>query len=286
VARFLKLAAVGVRPPEQDRPGDAASALLQRIMQELEPVLDWKPELVLLPGACDAPLRGRAEELVAAEVREKLLAIARETRCAIAYASALGTLVAIERDGREIAGRGPVFESSVGRIALLATEDLLDETIQDRCRAAQPDLVLFSSQLPGGMLERYWAFACRAHFSSAVLFRSDLRLPCRIVSPVGAIVAESTNYQSHAEARINLDCAVVHLDDNRERLQGLVQRMPDSFSVHDPGNLGAVLVSNAAEGSTRKLLQEQGVETIDQYFDRYRAAREKSLRDAAAGPRA
>jgi hypothetical protein len=285
VARLLKVAAAGVRPPltgpsGPERDQDPAEVVMHHIMRELDTALAWKPDVLLLPQSCDAPLAS-ADARCAAKVYEALSRLARERGCLIGYASARGSLVVIDRDGRETDAGAPqplVRECSVGKVALIRTDDLFDDGLLARLQTLHPEMILFSSELPGGTLEQYWAFACRAHLASAVLYRSDLRLPCRIVSPVGALVATSTNYQGHAQATVNLDSAVVHLDDNRENLLRLIQRRPDGISVHDPGNLGAVLVSNEArEGSMAEILKEEGVETIDQYFGRYLAVREQSL---------
>jgi len=90
-------------------------------------------------------------------------------------------------------------------------------------------------------------------------------------SPVGHRTAASTNYFPHVTTQINLDCAVVHLDFNWEKLRALKERYGCSASIFDPGQLGAVLItSEDPEVPVTQMIGEFGIETLDAYLDRSR----------------
>lgn len=295
MARRVKIAAVGVRPPTRSSSllerGSAFELVLHHIDRELRQALASEPDLVLLPESCDRPLDLSAAEdddweaRFANGIQTAMARVARDHGCLLAYGRGRRSLVVIERDGavagihRQPGAEAPSFIAcSVGMLACVLSDGLQNAKSLSRCREAKPELILFASRFPGGLLEQFWAFTQRAHLASAVLFRSDLRLPCRIVTPVGAVVAASTTAQTHARASINLDSAVVHLDENREKLLALQMRMPDGITVSDPGHLGAVLLSNEASGGTvGDLMAQAGIESIDQYFSRYLSVRERSL---------
>lgn len=238
MAARVRVAAVGVRPPQ--RAGDQVA---HHALREVESALAWRPDRILFPESCDRPLDAPADE-PAPVLAEELRRIAAEHRCVVAYGRGR-VLTVLDRDARETTA--PFVESSLGKLACVVSDDLQNESLLARCRDERPDLILVASRFPGGMLEQYWAFSCRCHLASAVLFRSDLRLPCRIVSPVGAILAASTTAQTHARAAISMDCAVVHLDDHREKLLALQRSLGEGITISDPGHLGCVLVTN--EGS-------------------------------------
>lgn len=70
-------------------------------------------------------------------------------------------------------------------------------------------------------------------------------------------------------ARVNLDCCVVHLDYNREKLAAARQKYGPLVTVHDPGNLGVVLLTSEIEGtSAREVAQEFDIELWDDYYKR------------------
>jgi len=60
-------------------------------------------------------------------------------------------------------------------------------------------------------MQAYWAYSRRSHFVGAIASRST---PSQILNPLGQVVASNTNYYDYAVARVNLDCALVHLDFN------------------------------------------------------------------------
>jgi hypothetical protein len=299
---IVKVAAVDVRPPEREslitERGSMLELVIHHIQREVDQALPWKPDLILLPESCDRPLDLERADVAGWEsdnapaVRGHLAGVARANGCVVAYGAGEEELLVIEKDG-SLAGRyqrrreprARFITCSLGKLALALSADLQDHGQLGVLAAGRPDLVLAASRFPGGMLEQYWAFACRAHLASAVLFRSDLRLPCRIVSPVGSVLAQSTTAQTHARYAINLNSAVVHLDNNRQKLLDLQRSLGEQIAISDPDHLGSVHVACTAPGvSVKDLLRRFSIETVDEYFDRYLAARERSLA-AARAPR-
>lgn len=116
----------------------------------------------------------------------------------------------------------------------------------------------------GGLMQNYWAYSCRAHFAGAVC-----GLPCNVISPVGENLANSTNYTHYLTQSVNLDCKVVHLDFNGEKLRAAKQKYGPKFKISDPGYLGAILISSESEEFTiDDIIKEFEIEILDDYFTR------------------
>ena len=143
-----------------------------------------------------------------------------------------------------------------------------------RCQyvRSRPDLVIFSSMYHGGLMQRYWAYSCRAHFVAAIGATGGY-----VISPVGELLAESTNYFDRISARLNFDCQVVHLDYNWEGLRKAREKHGTKVRVFDPGFLGSVLIlSETDEFSALDVVKEFGIELLDDYFERALAIQAKN----------
>jgi hypothetical protein len=116
----------------------------------------------------------------------------------------------------------------------------------------------------GGLMQAYWAYSGRMFFAAAISGKGGF-----ILSPVGELIAKSTNYFNYVTAIVNLDYVVVHLDYNWERLKAMRAKYGDKAQVFDPGYLGAVLVSSEADDiSAREMAREFDLELLDDYFAR------------------
>lgn len=154
-----------------------------------------------------------------------------------------------------------VFSSDLGRIGAMICFDLNFEPLLDIYRAQKPDLLLFSSMFHGGLLQNLWAFRCRSWLVAAT------PVECSIKNPLGMEVAHSTNYTQYITARINTDCALVHLDYHREKLDALKTKHGSGVTILDPGKLGSLLVTSETDGlSVRDLLNEFEIKTLDEYL--------------------
>ena len=72
--------------------------------------------------------------------------------------------------------------------------------------------------------------------------------------------------------KINLDYALVHIDRNELKFFAAKQKYGDRLVIHDPGHIGAVMLSY--EGTDRTvwdIIREFGIFSLDDYFAECRA---------------
>ena len=143
-----------------------------------------------------------------------------------------------------------------------------------RYAAQKPDLILFSSMYHGGLSQEYWAYSCRAYFAGAICNDQS-----RILNPFGETLASTTNYYNFVTGKINLDYALVHIDNNAEKYRAAKEKYGDQLLIHDPGHIGAVMMTY--EGTDRTvwdIIREFGITPLDDYFNACRAHRASSIR--------
>jgi len=267
--------------------------------QKINQVLPDEPDLIVLPECCDmpsglAPERLREYYLQRGDRILNLLAgIAQRHHCYIAYPSirtmddgswrngvrlidrggkVVGTynknhpvIIEMEADKVLCGKDAPIMECDFGRVACAICFDLNFHPLRLKYVEEQPDLILFPSMFHGGFMQQYWAYSCRAHLVGAIAGG----LPSSIVSPVGEITASTSSYYDYVSATVNLDCVVVHLDQNRQRLDAMKQKYGKKVKVSDPGHLGSVLVSSETDVFTiEDLIQEFSLERLDAYMAR------------------
>ena len=110
-------------------------------------------------------------------------------------------------------GKGAVVvDTAIGRFGGAICFDLNFEWLRRQYRELAPDILVFPSMYHGGLMQRVWAYECRAFFVSALPFHGG-----GIVDPLGVPLVATDCYTSVARARVNLDRAVVHLDINRDK---------------------------------------------------------------------
>jgi hypothetical protein len=266
--------------------------------RQIEPVLPTQPDLIVIPEASDryANLTGdkRLEyyRVRRDQVKDFWCATARENQCYIAYSAARelpdgswrNSTQIIDRQGK-VAGiynknhlvieentrygilngkDAPLIQADFGSIGCAICFDLNFEPIREKYMASRPDLILFSSMYHGGLMQAAWAYSCQAHFVGAICNNE-----CAIINPIGQTIAHSTNYFPYTSALVNLDCRVVHLDHNWEKLRALKKKYGRQVSVVDPGRLGCVLLSSLHEElSAMDMINEFAIETWDEYYAR------------------
>jgi hypothetical protein len=158
----------------------------------------------------------------------------------------------------------PLIECDFGTVGCAICFDLNFDELRQRYVKSRPDIILFSSMYHGGLMQEYWAYSCRAHFVGAL---HNLR--SSILSPVGTELAHTTNYMDYVTHAINLDCEVVHLDYNWEKLDAAKAKYGDKVKVFDPGHLGSVLISSESdEFSVKDIIEEFEIEILDKYMAR------------------
>ncbi|NSW92050.1 MAG: carbon-nitrogen hydrolase family protein [Firmicutes bacterium] len=310
MARYVTISALGPKPYLLDLDLDyntAVERMIDHWNRQFSDVLPDKPDIIITHEACDrSPLYSMERRLEyykvrGNRVRDFMREIASVHNCYIAYSAAREMADGTWRNSTQIIDRNgniagiynknhvvitettkggilcgkdaPIIECDFGRIACAICFDLNFEELRQKYEKEKPDLIVFSSMYHGGFMQNYWAYSCRAHFAGAVS-----GLPCTIISPVGELIASSTNYFSFVTATVNLDCKVIHLDWNWDKLRAAKQKYGSKFKISDPGFLGAVLISSESDDfSIDDIVKEFEFELLDDYFARSLAHRHSNI---------
>lgn len=305
MAKRVTISCLGPRPLaiEAGTPApEATDRIIRHWREHLDRVLPDCPDLIVLPEVCDRPdplgfplevqlpyYRARGNR-----VRDFLAEVAKRHRCYITYPALMeaadggwiNAMQLIDREGRVMGtycknfptpdesvrrnvrcGKdAPVFECDFGRVAAAICFDLNFEELCRHYAALKPDLIVFPSMYHGGLMQSYWAYACRAHFAGAVAGG-----PCTILTPLGTVAASSTNYYSFVTATVNLDCAVLHIDENDARFPDIKRKYGREVTIWEPGYLGCVLLTSESDAfGADEIIAEFELERMDDYFDRTR----------------
>ncbi|QDT09674.1 carbon-nitrogen hydrolase family protein [Planctomycetes bacterium K23_9] len=299
---FITVATIGASPltvSGDTKPQKVVDRVIAHWRNQFSRVLPDRPDLIVVPEVCDRP-RGLSPEAQdqyfitrGTQVQEFFATVARENHCYIVYSAKRAmddgtwrnSSMMLDRQGN-VAGiydknhptigeidkgilcgnKAPIVECDFGRVAMAICFDLNFDELRQQYVEAQPDLILFSSMYHGGMMQQYWAYSCRCHFVGAIAGRAT---PSQIRNPLGIVVASNTNYFDHAVARINLDCALVHLDENWGRLSAMKAKYGPKVKITDPGELGSVLIASEHDTiSIDAMIAEFELERLDDYMAR------------------
>jgi hypothetical protein len=169
-----------------------------------------------------------------------------------------------------LAGReAPLFQCDFGTVGCAICFDLNFDPIREKYVARRPDLIVFCSMYHGGLMQRVWAYTCRAHFVGAICGNQ-----CTVIDPLGEVRASSTNYHHYVTTTVNLDCTLAHLDYNWGKLRAMKQKYGREVTIADPGNLGCVLITcNRDDMRVDDLVREFEIELLDDYWERALAHR-------------
>jgi hypothetical protein len=277
---------------------EATERMISHWQAQFELVLPDAPDLIVVPEACDRfpamPLERRLEyyRYRGDRIRDAFAEVAARNSCHIAYSASRllpdgtwrNSTQIIDRKG-QVAGvynknhvvveettksgvlcgkDAPVIECDFGTIGCAICFDLNFAPIRAKYAAAKPDLVVFCSMYHGGLMQRCWAYDCRAHFVGAVAGDQ-----CTVIDPQGDLLAASTNYYSYVTTTVNLDCTIAHLDYNRSKFQAMKAKYGRGVTIKDPGHLGSVLLTNWLEDRTiDDLVDEFEIERLDDYWAR------------------
>ncbi len=307
---YVKIATIGPRPLSIDvntEPQKVVDKMISHWRNRFAQVLPDRPDLIVVPEACDRPAGfGLDKRLKYYRVRKRQIQdffarVAKENNCYIVYSAAREMMdgswrnssVMLDRTGNIagiynknhvvieettkagiLCGRdAPIIDCDFGRVAFAICFDLNFDELRLKYVKARPDLIIFSSMYHGGLMQAYWAYSCRCHFVGAIAGRAT---PSEIYNPLGQVVTSNTNYFDFAVAAVNLDCALVHLDYNWQRLRKLKAKYGPKVKITDPGCLGAVLVSSEDEKiSVEEMVKEFEIELLDDYMARALAHRHK-----------
>ena len=277
---------------------DAVDAMKKHWQQWLDVVLPDKPDLIVVPEACDRFPEHSLEERLAYytyrgdQMRDFFADVAKKNNCYIAYSAARkledgtyrNSTQLLDRSGNVagiynknhvvpsettkggiLAGKdAPVIETDFGRVCMAICFDLNFHELLEKYAVQRPDLIIFSSMYHGGLMQGYWAYHCRSYFVGSIAGTQN-----NIINPLGDTVAHSTNYYPWVSSSVNLDYQVVHLDENWGKLHALRKKYGPLVNVYDPGYVGAVLVSSDHESITSEdMIKEFDMELWDHYYDR------------------
>lgn len=277
---------------------EAVDRMIEHWEWAIAPALADKPDLIVVPEACDRfPAHTMAEgkayyEVRGNQIRDFFMKTAKTNHCYIAYSAARkvdggtyrNSTQLIDRNGRIVGiynknhlvpsetteggmlcGKdAPVFKTDFGTVALAICFDLNFQELLGKYAKQRPDLIIFSTLFHGGFMQNYWAYQCRSHLAAAFALGE-----CTVINPVGETVAHSTNYCNRVTTTINLDSKVIHHDGNQEKLLAAKNKYGRGITIFDPGHVGAVLLtSEMADKTVDEIINEFKIETWDEYYDR------------------
>ena len=308
-SKYVKIATIGAPAVQLDL-GQEPQALVDQVIEfwgyELSRVLPDKPDLIVLPEACDRPsgmnteLQFRYFKARGDQILDYLKTVAKDNKCYIAFGTkhqvADGTwrnsCILLDRQG-EVGGiynknfptigemeagikagkEAPVFQCDFGRVACAICFDLNFDELRLRYAEQKPDIIVFPSMYHGGLVQQHWAYTCRSYFVSAIAIAS---LRSEIRNPMGKIVGTSTNYFHTAVATINLDYCLAHLDFNWAKLRALKEKYGEDVTISDPGEIGSVLLTSEHETiGIHEMVKEFEITLLDEYLEDSRAFRHK-----------
>jgi len=299
MARYVKISSIGPGSYPLDINIDypkAVDIMIEHLASELRQVLSDKPDLIVLPEACDRPsnypMKERLEYYKSRgnRVLEFLSSVARDNKCYIAYSAereaedgswrnstriidrsgeVIGTynknhLVISEttKDGILCGKDATTIECDFGRVTCAICFDLNFDELRLKYAKAKPDLILFSSMYHGGLMQSYWAYSCRSYFVGCIA-----GLPNTIISPVGEVIVTGSNYFDYITETVNLDYCVAHLDENLDKFKAVKVKYGSKVKIVDPGYLGAVLIlSETDEFTIADIIREFEIELLDEYI--------------------
>ena len=310
MANYLKISTIGPAGhslPKYSVPGRCVEEMIGFWEKQFSQVLYDNPDLIVVPEVCDIPVDipgSMAAEYCSIrgnKVFDYFCYIAKENRCNIVYASNVydkhdvlrNTAVMIGRNGEEI-GRynknhlvpeendiegiaygtaAPLVECDFGRVAFTICFDLNFDELRLKYANAHPDLIVFPSLYHGGLMQAYWAYSCRCHFVGAVA-----GLACEIRNPYGGVIASSTNYRNFTTAVVNLDCGLVKRDLDEKRYAEIKKKYGSEITIDIPPELGIALISSETDKiTTREIMQEFKISSLDEFFKRALIHRQQNL---------
>ncbi|MCX6991662.1 MAG: carbon-nitrogen hydrolase family protein [Kiritimatiellaeota bacterium] len=180
-----------------------------------------------------------------------------------------------ELERRVMPGKGAVvLDTEIGRIGFAICYDLNFIELRAAYRDLKPDMTLFSSMWPGGLLTRAWALETRAYLVCAVV-----DYPSCIVNPVGRVLKIMDNIDDHLTHTLELDCGVFHYDYNNRQIKRLCCEFGKDIDMEPAGAEGVFLLSATGSVPLATVVQAIGLEPAESLFARSRA----ECRNALAG---
>ncbi len=311
MARYVRISNISTSPLSIDNTCNYQEIVKQvkaHLDHSVQAVLPDRPDLIVLPEVCDRPAnlpqndRNDYYKVRGTRILDYFKEVARNNNCYIAYSAVMEDENGVLRNSTRIIDRqgniagiyhknhlvieentvyglaygteAPLIKCDFGTVACVICFDLNFDKLRLQYVEKKPEIILFSSMFHGGLMQRYWAYSCRSYFVAATATR-----PGTIISPIGDIIASTTNYTEYVTADINLDYCIAHIDYNWEKFKALKKKYGRGVKIYDPGLLGSVLITSEMEDkSIKDLVKEFEIELLDDYFKRALAHREKNIK--------
>ncbi|MBN1395636.1 MAG: carbon-nitrogen hydrolase family protein [Pirellulales bacterium] len=174
-------------------------------------------------------------------------------------------------DGVKPGQKAVVFDTDFGRISAMICFDLNFPELAAEYKEKGAELLCFLSAFRGGKMVPSLALKNRCFIASAVWKEGG-----EIVDPLGRTLIESNRNAPVIFSRINLDCRVIHVDYNRDRVRRMKQKYGPLVKVDSASREALFLISSQhPEKSIDDMIREFEIEDYDAYMDRSRRERQK-----------
>jgi predicted amidohydrolase len=166
-----------------------------------------------------------------------------------------------------------VFELDFGRVGCAICFDLNFRDVSEGLIANGAEILFFPSMYRGGLQLRIWAHDFGRFVLSATPGEGSA-----LVDPLGRVLVESSNYQRLFSRVINLDRALLHIDENNRQWDAIKRKYGAGIEL-DVATPEAVfaLISHLPDVSADAVVREFGLERRDDYFARANRVRAAAL---------
>jgi len=305
--REIAVSVIGLDRPALPPVAESVPKVVKYWIDAMDREIGNRPDLIVLPECCDTvPTKSPAEKAAWIRLRgdavlETVKAYAAAHRCYIVYSAHrerddgrfANASRLIDRTGKVVACYDKMFptvgesasrecpivagaeavvaETDFGRVGFAICFDLNYDELKRMYAEKKPDVICFSSYFDGDFLIRSWARDCQAYMVSSTCASW---LEKRIVDPSGALLRSENYYQPTFTAKINTNCKVLHLDENRLKFPQIAKKYGQRVQVRNPGSVGTVtLVSEDRSLKIEDVMREFGLETYADYLERSRKTR-------------
>ena len=307
---LVKIATIGAHSPTLDTTltyQQKVDAMKDFLKWQVGQVLHDKPDLIVLPEACDRPWALTTDqqykyyEVRGNQILDFLSDIASKNRCYIAFGMKRldknniwrNSCIMLDRNGKiagiydknfptpgemerlEASDEVKLIQTDFGKVGCAICFDLNFDELRERYAKLKPDLMIYIGMYHGGMVQAEWAYSCRSWFVGSIGVNSVFS---QIRNPFGKVVATATNHFDYIVSTVNLDCELVHLDHNKVHLKELKKKYEDKVTIYDPGEFGVVMITSEDDNSSAEdMVKEFNIEKLDHYFNVTRSDRKKQL---------
>ena len=306
MARHVIISAISCSdtPGSFSKPRDAVDAGLKSQLEWIDRAAFQTPDVIVLPEVCawrHVPIKQwpRYAQTERDPVFVETADRARKHRCYIACPILLrkgdnlyNSFIVVDREGKRVGrydkmvptademrigvrpGRkNRIVRTKFGTFAFAICFDMNFEEVFRSAKQQGAEVILFGSMYPGGFQCRVWAYQYELFIVGASSGTGSM-----LVNPVGRIITESQMHQQIKTTTLNLDCRVLHLDDNMKKFPAIEKKYGRliEIDVLSPEAI-FLLTSHHPRKSVDDIIKEFKLETRQAYYARTRRARNRSL---------